>query len=314
MKILIVCSGNTGYISPFIKEQGDAIASLSNEVDYYSIEGKGIFGYLNNYFPLRRKIKQLKPDILHAHYGLSGLLATLQFKVPVIVTYHNGEILNKKINLLSSLSVLLNKYSIYVAEHIRKKMYIKTKKKYQFIPCGIDLNTNIVIDKNEALSRMSLDKTKINILFGGAINNERKNYKLAASALEILSKEYNNLKLIELKGYNRSKVVLLLNACDLALLPSKSEGSPQFIKEAMACNCPIVATDVGDVKEVIGNTDGCYLTSFDSLALADKIKLAFEFVRVKGKTNGRERVIELGLDSDTVVKKIISIYQNVLNQ
>jgi glycosyltransferase involved in cell wall biosynthesis len=79
----------------------------------------------------------------------------------------------------------------------------------------------------------------------------------------------------------------------------------------MACNLPIVSTDVGDVKEIIGNTEGCYITSYDPKEVAEKIKIAFEFGK---RTNGRERLIKLGLDSDTIAKRIIHVYKQVLNE
>jgi glycosyltransferase involved in cell wall biosynthesis len=95
-------------------------------------------------------------------------------------------------------------------------------------------------------------------------------------------------------------------------MTSISEASPQFIKEAMACNCPTVSTDVGDVKKLIGNTDGCYITTFDPEDVAEKVKMALEF-RIKYKqTNGRKRIIELGLDSETVAGKVIEVYKKVL--
>ena len=104
-----------------------------------------------------------------------------------------------------------------------------------------------------------------------------------------------------------------MNASDCVLLTSFSEGSPQFIKEAMACNCPIVTTNIGDVNWVLGNTDGCYLTSFKPEDVAEKIILAIEFRETHGHTRGRERIIELGLDSETIAGKIISVYNEVLN-
>jgi len=104
-------------------------------------------------------------------------------------------------------------------------------------------------------------------------------------------------------------VTAYLNAVDVLVLTSFSEGSPNVIKEAMACNCPIVATDVGDVREIIGDTEGCYIAGFDANDVAKKIQLALQFGK---RTQGRNRLIELGLDSDTVAQKISSIYSNVL--
>lgn len=81
----------------------------------------------------------------------------------------------------------------------------------------------------------------------------------------------------------------------------------------MACNCPIVSTDVGDIREVIGNTEGCYLCSFDPEDVADKIRQALIFSQTKGRTNGRERIIELGLDNISVAKKILELYEKVVS-
>ena len=82
----------------------------------------------------------------------------------------------------------------------------------------------------------------------------------------------------------------------------------------MACNRPVVATDVGDIRWLFGNEPGHFITSFDPEDVAEKIKLALEFSEKYGRTNGRQRVIDLGLDSQTVAKKIINLYKEVLEQ
>ena len=96
-------------------------------------------------------------------------------------------------------------------------------------------------------------------------------------------------------------------------MTSFSEGSPNVIKEAMACNCPIVSTDVGDVREVFGETEGCYISCPDSFKVAEEIKKALEFANTKRRTNGRQRIIDLGLDSESVAGRIVEVYKNVLN-
>ena len=104
--------------------------------------------------------------------------------------------------------------------------------------------------------------------------------------------------------FSREKVAVLLSASDLMLLPSLSEGSPQIVKEAMACNCPIVATDVGDIKEILGDTEGCYITKFDPIDLAEKITLALNFGK---RTNGRVRMENY--DNKVIADKIFNIYK-----
>ena len=100
-------------------------------------------------------------------------------------------------------------------------------------------------------------------------------------------------------------------ACDVFALPTKSEGSPQALKEAMACNCPIVATDVADIRYLLGDVDGHYICSFEAKDVAGKIADAFSYGK---RTNGRQRIIDLGLTNDLVAKRLISIYEEVVRK
>jgi teichuronic acid biosynthesis glycosyltransferase TuaC len=103
-----------------------------------------------------------------------------------------------------------------------------------------------------------------------------------------------------------------MNGCDAALLTSFSEGSSQFIKEAMACNCPVVSTDVGNVKWLIGETEGCYITTFETTDVAAKLRTALQFSEDQGRNHGRDRILTLGLDPGTIAGKIIDVYKSLL--
>jgi glycosyltransferase involved in cell wall biosynthesis len=311
MKVLIVCSGTSGQISPFIVEQAESLKKNRVKIDYFLIIEKGFFGYIKSRKELLKKGNDFKPNIIHAHYGLSGLLANLQRKTPVVTTFHGGDIYIKQSNILllflSLLATFLSKTNIFVNNNI--PLFFRLNY-YRVIPCGVFQSIFSPISKSKARKQMQFEKTTRYILFSSSFDNVIKNYPLAKRALGLLNDE--NIKLIELKGCTRQEVSILMNTADLALMTSVSEGSPQFIKEAMACNIPIVSTDVGDVKEVIGNTEGCYITTFEPEDVADKIKKALEFAETKGRTKGRERLKELGLDSKTVAKKIINVYEKVL--
>jgi glycosyltransferase involved in cell wall biosynthesis len=97
------------------------------------------------------------------------------------------------------------------------------------------------------------------------------------------------------------------NAADVLLLTSLWEGSPNVVKEAMACNLPIVSTDVGDVRELMGGTAGCYITNFHASDVAKKLRLALEFGK---RTDGRKKVRHL--DTIQIAEKISKIYHQVL--
>lgn len=404
MRILEVSRYKKEYadnILPFVKEQGEAIAEMLREgksqgpraesessvVEFFLVKGN----YVKAVKALKAKIREFKPDIVHAHYGLSAITAELQGLVPVVTTFHNGETHNWHVNLMSSLMSLRAKHVIYVAQHIHDMVYFKAKH-YSIIPCGVSLEDCVVMDKAEARKRLGWDEKKKYIMFGGAFSNTRKNYALLRDAVSLLeennknniententiitkneeseligissnnldpksaqeqalgqpsaqscsvslvhSSEKNNSKnakndhadskieIVEMRGLTREQCVLRMNAADVFALPTKNEGSPQALKEAMACNCPIVATDVADIKHLLGGLPGHYVLpnkkgnaawwvgdehSAEELAELLKQALAFE-----GRTEGRKRIVELGYTNELVAKKIIAIFNQVLDQ
>jgi glycosyltransferase involved in cell wall biosynthesis len=305
LRILIVCRIHSGQISPFITEQVNSLKSLGVEVEYFLVDQKGIFGYLKKRQDLLKKIKAYKPELIHAHYGLSGLLANLQKKVPVVTTYHGSDINNTLVFPLSRICMMLSVYNIFVSAKNQKKSGIK--KNNSIIPCGVDLNLFVPMKKEEAKNKIKLDKNKKYVLFAGAFQNEVKNSKLAIEAVSM----FPDVELLELNGYTREQVAILMNAVDVALMTSFTEGSPQFIKEAMACNCPIVSVQVGDVPEVIANLEGCYISTYDPKDVAGKLNLAIDFAK---RTDGRKRIIELKLDTENVAKRILGIYKNIVTK
>lgn len=310
MKVLLVHSGNAVLDSnhyTFVKQQGDALEMLGVKVYYYAVKGKGARGYLKSLSGLKIAIREFGVDLVHAHFGLCGALAVMQRKVPVVITFHNGETLTKKGKVLSTLAAWSCAYRIFVAQHIHDKLF-KTPRHYAILPCGIDVENLLLIEKEVAISSMGLTKDRPNILFGGSFSNLRKNYPLARQAIERLSYPVN---LIEMRGYDSQQVNLLYCACDMLLLPTKSEGSPQVVKEAMACNCPIIATAVADIPELLSGVDNCYVTGFD----ADEIANCIDKVLKKGsRSNGRQKVVSMGLDNPVVAQKLVAIYESVISK
>ena len=108
MRVLIVASYNKSRFAPFIVEQTEALMKQQCEIAWFGLQGKGLMGYLKNLSALKEKIREFHPDVVHAHYGLSGLLANLQRRVPVVTTYHGSDINDKKVLLFSKIAMRLS--------------------------------------------------------------------------------------------------------------------------------------------------------------------------------------------------------------
>ena len=305
MIILVVASFNKGRFAPFIIEQAEALKEQGCEIEFFGLQGKGLRGYLNNVPQLKQKIREFRPDVIHAHYGLSGLFANLQREIPVVTTYHGSDINDKSALPFSKMAIRLSGWNIFVSRKIIE--IAKPKKNYSLLPCGIDLHELQQMNKSEARQRMNLEANKRYVLFSGAFDNEVKNAPLARKAMEELCDP--SVVLLELKGYSREEVTLLMCAVDALLMTSFTEGSPQVIKEALACGCPIVSVDVGDVKERIDGVDGCYVAETrHATELASLLQNAMGF---EGKTKGRERVISDQLDNRLVSQQLMKIFKIV---
>ena len=341
MKLLVLASDKGGKFVPFIEEQIVALQQIGVEIIRYGVTGKGIIGYLRELPALRCFIRAERPDLIHAHYGLCGLLANLQRMVPVITTYHGSDINKPSIRRFSKIAMRLSAYNIFVSKRnvalaFRLSPFaFRLKKRSTLLPCGINLPRPWSVMQNQLVGPLTLNQwvqEKLhadakNVLFAGAFDNAVKDPELAFAAIQASNTAIGNgqwvmgingqspianrpINLIELKGYNRDQVNALMYNCDALLMTSKSEGSPQVIKEAMACGCPIVSVDVGDVAERTSGVEGCHVVpSREPKDIAEALEKALAY---EGKTNGRERIIEMGLSNEQVAKRLIAIYQSLV--
>jgi teichuronic acid biosynthesis glycosyltransferase TuaC len=324
MKVLFVSSGTSGDgISPIVSRQGESLAELGVTVDYFSIGQNGLIGYIKAFFQLRRFLRNNKYDILHAHYGLCGIVAfSAKKRGKLIVSFMGDDIVGANntdgsITFISKVLVLIN---VFFARHCYAFNIVKSNEMYQalkgnrtaLIPNGIDLNQFYPVPKDTARRFLSIDPAIKLVIFISDTRRSEKNFTLARQAISLTG--VDKIQLFALGGHSSRDLLNYYNAADLLVLTSYHEGSPNVIKEAMACNCPIVSTDVGDVKWVTENAEGCFITSFMPADVADKINKALHFGATKGRTNGRKRILELGLESQTIAKKIIEVYNKVIGE
>lgn len=325
MRVLIVCRYKphlVGHAAPFIIEQYKALRDAGCEAELFPLQGN----YWKQWKALRKKIREWKPDVVHAHYGLSCLVANMATRcVPVVSTYHGSDINQPKVRPLSKLAIWLSAWNVFVSKRNMALAGAIEGKKCSLIPCGISLSDDQLQTRAEARKVLGWKADEKKVLFAGAFDNAVKDPQLAMDAIASLNESLhsmsrdkslnepltlNDVELIELKGYTREEVNRLMCAVDCLLMTSETEGSPQVIKEAMACGCPIVSVDVGDVAERTEGVSGCFVVkSREPRDIAEAIEKAIAF---EGKTNGREHVLAAGLTNEQVAARLVAIYREIL--
>ncbi len=324
MKVLIVCSWrhwaeHTEYMAPFIYEQRNAVRTLDALIDFETcfVYNGGAKAYVRALRALLKHVRTYKPDIIHAHYGLCGVVAILANwlsggKCKVITTYHGSDINSPKVRKISNFALRHSAWNIFVSRPLMniamgtksQESRVKTLN-YSVVPCGTDTTLFKPIDKQEARKHFGWSEDGICILFSKSFTDDSvKNYPLAQQAVDMIP----NAKLIELYGYSREEVALLMNASDLGLMTSFTEGSPQFVKEALACGCPIVSTDVGDVGDVIEGVENCYLTTYEPTDIVEKIQ---KVLAARKRAIGGVDKIKKDYASEVIAQKILDIYNKV---
>lgn len=311
MKVLFVCAGRgKGIPGNIVFNQAESLRKFGVEVDFFTILNSGILGYLKSIFILIKTIKDKKPEVVHAHYSFSGFIAGICTRKPVVVSLMGSEMISS-----FAIKYLIRLFSFFlwnkvIVKTTEMKLNLKLPK-VAVIPNGVDLERFFPTKIIQAREKVSFNDVEKNVLFLADPSRIEKNYLLAQKAIESFGE---NVQLRVINNILNEMVPWYINASDVVLLTSKWEGSPNIIKEAMACNCPVVSTDVGDVRWLFGNTPGHYLTSFDPVSIAENITLAMQFRKINGHTEGRIRIIELGLDSEAVANRILVIYNNLIER
>jgi glycosyltransferase involved in cell wall biosynthesis len=175
------------------------------------------------------------------------------------------------------------------------------------IPCGVDLERIPCIPQAEARRRLGLPPGEKLVLFVGDPAKAVKRYDLAQRAVHMLERT-RPARLILGWGMLPEQILILMNACDVLLVTSRHEGSPTVVKEALACNLPIVSVDVGDVRSRTAGIDGCEICADDR---PETIAASLDRVLAREqRTQGREAVRTL--DARAVADRSVEVYRSVL--
>ena len=308
MRVLFICRQKTKTnVSPFVKAQADALAKEGIKVDFFLIKNNGVFGYLKSIRELIHCTRNIEYDVYHAHYSFSGYVASLAKKKPLVVSLLGTDVIKSSLSrsILKIVSSICD-WSGIIVKSDQMKNLLKIKK-VQVVPNGVSFDTFHPINQKKARSILNWNFEEKIILFNGHKSNPIKNYALAEKAINLCKK---NIKIVEMKNLDQEKLNLYYNACDVFLSTSLWEGSPNTIKEAMACNTNIISTNVGDVNYLFGKEKYNRICTFDPLEISTTITNA---LMVKKEYNkGRERLIHLSLQGTDVAQKLIKLYHTIL--
>ena len=306
-KILFVCSGNShGRCTAAIEEQARVLKGYGAEIHFFRIEGKGLMSYLSAIGKLRHYVDEHSFDLVHAHYGLSGMVARLSGAHPLVVSLMGSDVfgawwLRLGVRIFTKFFWPL---TIVKSEEMAAKVGVR---KVKIIPNGVDMELFREMPKTEARQELEMGlNSSFVVLWPANPAREVKNASLAQTAMERVEHSPCELKMV----FDRPTEMMPLyyNAADVVLLTSKWEGSPNVVKEALACNTPVVSTPVGDVKKWLKKLEGCAICAPEPGEIAAGIDKALNH---KGRINGRERIKEL--DNRNIIKRLFSVYAEVMN-
>ena len=304
-----VAGGNHGKISPVVKAQGDSLQQAGIDVSYFLIKGKGIRGYIRQIRPLHLYCKEHSFDLIHAHYSYSAYVASLAGVSPLVVSLMGSDVKASPAKAwLICIATVLFRWRNVIVKSKSMASDLRIRSRVHVVPNGVDMGLFSPMDKNLCRERQGWENGFKHILFPANPTRPEKDFQLARASIDLLDLP---CRVHVFDHVEHKETVFHYNASDVVLLTSKWEGSPNVIKEAMACGCPIVSVDVGDVRERIEGVNGCFVAQTRSPEeLAALLKEAFAF---EGQTEGRDAIFAAGLSNDVIVSKLKDIYDSAIN-
>jgi len=287
--------------TPCIKDQVMALRACGVQVDLLHIaRTKGQRSYAQAAWRIVvLSLQSKRYDLIHAYYGHCGLLARLQLRYPVVVTFRGSDLLSRRDGAIGQVVARLADSIIVMSEEMKR---IAKRDDAYIIPFGVNLDLFTAYPMEDARRELGLALDEKLLLFPWNPARTVKRFDLVQEAIQIAQQKYDRVHLVVVFDEPHETVAKYMSACNVMVLASDYEGSPMAIREAMACNLPIVSVDVGDVRQIVANTDGCYLCQREPADIAEKLSLALargsrtdgvRIVRQKDAAWGAEQVMQV---------------------
>jgi glycosyltransferase involved in cell wall biosynthesis len=307
---------NVAY-GTFIKEQIDSLSSIGIECEivFINAQKNGRLQYFKKIKEIRKRAKKF--DLLHCHHTYSAFITIFFARPfqPVLTSFLGPGGKEGKSSRFYHLKKAIFNYVTRQSNAFIVKdnptLNLTQFKKANYIPNGVSLSFFREIAMQKACQKLKI-KQRNYILFCSSSNHLRpeKRYDIFKETIRILRDIYHqDVAELILMNQPRNLVPLYFNASRVHLLTSDYEGSPNSVKEALACNIPVVSTDVGNVNLMLKGIEGCYVSAHnDPNELAFLVNESLKYRRIKG----RERIIDLKLDLKSIAHKIGKIYTHLL--
>lgn len=266
---------------------------------------------------LQGELEEFRPNVIHAHYGtMTAAVCALFSRWPLVITYRGSDLnpcsdismLRSAMGkLLSQLSVLRARRVMCVSKELKSRIWWK-RRSVAVIPGGVNLKCFRPLSKDSARLRVGWRSEEKVVVFNAGFDAVRKRLDLAEAAIKAARRWCDDIRLMVLDGYEKqSEVPLFLNAADCLLMTSDWEGSPNIVKEAMACNLPVVSVDVGDVKERLAQVRPSRIVPRDPVEIGRALA---DVLQKEERSNGYEVIRELS--SEIVAERVIAVYHEAM--
>jgi teichuronic acid biosynthesis glycosyltransferase TuaC len=321
LRVLMVTSdwlwNSWGGPAVFIARQADFLRREGIQVDVFPFRGaRSPRNYWAAWKEVHRKLRQGKYDLVHAQFGQSGITA-LPTSIPLVVTFRGDDlegIIGEQgryvasgwlLRCISRMVARRADAAIVVSEHMRR--YLPRSVHAHVMPSGIDFELFRPEPRDLVRQRLQLPLDQRLVLFVGNPSLARKRHRLALEAVNLVNQQIPTRLIVGWEMPHR-QIADLMNACDALILTSMQEGSPNSVKEALACNLPVVSVPVGDAATRLQGISGCERCPDDHL---ETIASALTRVLQRGeRVAGRPAVAEL--DEAILTRRLIAIYRSVL--
>lgn len=300
-----------------LARQLDSLRQAGVEVDTIEIDGPPKLKYPMTLVDLYRALPEV--DLVHAHYGYAGWLGRCQLRKPLVVSFMGSDLLGipdatGAVSRSSALTVAMDRWFARTVDTVIVKSpqmaEIVAPVPCHVVPNGVDIESFRPLARAEALERLGWSDGVRRILFAGNPARAVKGYPLAEAATAVARTKVDEpIELVALHQVDGNDVPLYMNACDVMIMASFFEGSPNVVKEAMACDLPVVSVPVGDVEHLFDGVGGYVVRPRD----AEELGLALSTALMnQAPVEGRAAILAKGLDLESVAQRLVSIYREVI--